>query len=160
MWKRAHKVRFEGSARVWVIGALALFEAALVGVLWNRSRAPAEMAYLMKVGPRYVLAWRDTDARYDSAVYSDLDEAVRFADEELGLRRGLNPNDTGEIEYLNFDDRPVGYVVQWKIVRQPFLNQLTFNSRSEARYFWSSIRLGSYSPSPFGHSLLFLPKPN
>src|SRR5262249_26393263 len=104
--------------------------------------------------------WKDTDAKFDSVVYSDLKDAIRFADEELGLRRGRNLLDNAEIEYLSMNDRPAGYVVQWKVAQQPFLNQLTFNSQSEAKYFWDSIRDGSYSPSVFGHSLLFLPKTN
>ncbi len=159
MLKYGRRIRFEGKTRLWVIGLLALLEAALVGMLWTRSQSRAEMAYLMKVGTKYVLAWKDDTARFDSAVYASLGDAVRFAD-ELGLHRGRNLLDTGDVEYLAFNDRPAGFVVQWKISQQPFLNQLTFNSQAEAKYFADSIKGGSYSPSPFGHSLLFLPKSN
>jgi len=159
MWKYGRRIRFVGKARLWVIGLLALLEAALVGVLWTHSKSRTEIGYLIKVGTKYVLAWKDNDSRFDSAVYASLGDAVRFAD-ELGLRRGRNVMDTGDVEYLAFNDRPAGFVVQWKIFQQPFLNQLTFNSQSEAKYFVDSIRDGSYSPSPFGHSLLFVPKSN
>lgn len=160
MWNRAKRIRIQGNARIWVVAVVALLEALLVGVLWARSQPKAQIAYLMKVGGRYVLAWKDTDSRFDSVVYKDLNDAVRFADENLGLHRGHNFLESADVEYLSFNDRPTGYVVQWKVINQPFLNQLTFNSQTEARYFWSSIRGGSYAPSPFGHSLLFLPKTN
>lgn len=159
MWKHARRIRIEGNARLWVIGLVALFEAALVGIIWSQSQARAQIAYLMKVGSKYVLAWKDTDMKYDSVVYASLGEAIQFAD-ELGLRRGRNILDSGDVEYLSFNDRPAGYVVQWKIFSLPYVHQMTFNSQSDAKYFADSIRGGSYSPSPFGHSLLFVPKPN
>ncbi len=160
MWKWTQKVKIEGSTRLWVVGALAVVEAVLVMFLWTRPSSQAQIAFLMKVGSRYVLAWKDSESKFDSVVYSDLAGALQFADEELGLRRGRNLLETGDVEYSSFRDRPAGYVVQWKIMRQPFVNQLTFQSQSEARYFLESIKGGSYAPSPFGHSLLFIPKAN
>lgn len=159
MWNHLHRIRIEGSARIWVIASVALLEAVLVGLLWARSKPKAQIGYLVKVGGRYVFAWKDTEAKYDTVVYRELRDAVKYADEELGLRRGTNVLDS-DIEYLTLNDQPSGYVVQWKVSQQAFLNQLTFHSQSEAKYFWESIRTGAYAPSPFGHSLLFLPKVN
>ncbi len=113
--------------------------------------------YLIKTGPNYLVAWRDPDIGLQSRNFSVLLDALQFADESLNLHVKTGSRPDIELEYLDLQDRFGGFVLLWKTFQVDFLNQITFQRKSDALYFAHAFRSGAYSPSPFGHSVLLVP---
>jgi hypothetical protein len=144
----------KGTVRWGILAGLVVVELLLVAFL-QFTVPVASHAFLIKNGKDYVVFWSE-DGTYDSRHYSELRKAIDFAKMELGLEQAPSTNGM-DIERLWIQDRFGAFVVMWKTFRFPYLNQLTFNRESDAKFFEAAFRSGAYSPSPFGHSVLLLP---
>lgn len=137
-----------------ILASLVVFEVLLVGFL-QFAEPTASHAFLIKDGSSYAVYW-SAEGQYDFATYKDLRSALKFAHNSLGLSEGSSFQGM-DIERLWTQDRFGSFVVMWKTFRHPHLNQLTFSREADARFFETAFRTGSYTPSPFGHSILLLP---
>ena len=126
--------------------------------LWKNTKPKVILGFLVKNGQEYVVAWKDDVNGYTTHSYRSLSDARRFAREELKLSEGINPVLDGSLERAWVQDRSGGFVVLWKTMTFRGLHQLTFNSWEDANYFMGALRQGFYTPSPYGHSILFLPR--
>src|SRR5690606_36333932 len=126
MARRIFRTPIRGRARVLLLCVAVVAEAAFAACLWESGKERPTHGYLMKVGPRFVVAWTRGDRHFDTTVYGSLEDAVRFAGEELGLTIGKHLWASPELEYLSLKDRFGTYVLHWKTFDSSFLNQLTF----------------------------------
>lgn len=140
----------------WLLLALVAETAAVLTYFLTASTGP-HLAFLVKNGGSYLLAWRQAENQYETRTYPSLEEALTFAHDELGLGAGRNPTLDHELEHIWMEPRAGQSVVFWKEWRQPFLGKLTFQNPADASYFYQAFRNGGYSPSLFGHSLLLTP---
>lgn len=152
------KSKIEKRNRTRVLILVVLFELVFGGFIWSRS-APQSVVFgfLVKNGNRYVIGWKDEYTGLNSHTYGTLKEALHFLKDDLKLSRGRNPIVEQEVEFVWLQDRFGAYVLMWKTPNISFLNRLTFQSEADANYFEDAFKRGSYTPSPFGHSVLFLP---
>lgn len=140
--------------RVFFIFSALLIEIFYCIFLWCISTPQIKYAYLIKDGPKYTILWK-LDGSYESQTYENLFEAVNFLKNNgLTLHKGELVN--FDIEYLTLGETRGYYELKWKLSNFKFLHRLSFKDKSEALYFERAIKQGAYSPSPFGHSILFL----
>jgi len=125
--------------------------------LWNKSHNEATLGYLVKHGGAYVVAWKEKGSPYQFESHNSLERALAFAREELKLGEGLVVQPDLAMEHIWVDDRFGSYVLLWKTDRTPLLNQITFQSQSDVQFFANAFKRGSYTPSPFGHSIFLIP---
>lgn len=125
-------------------------EVALAHHFLPRSRV--QYGFLVKNGDLYVLIWKGEDNAFHSVSYPSLRGAVAFAG-TLDLETGRNPSMTDDLERIWMQDRAGSYVMFWKTLKMEYLNQLTFHRRADADFFMRAFQSGSYSTSPFGHSI-------
>jgi len=138
-----------------LIFSFIAIEALYFVLLWKISDHKIDYAYLIKDGTKYVALFR-VDNSYESKKYDTLFEAVSSLNEEgLTLHRGQLVN--FEIEYLSLGEFRGYFELKWKLFNINFFNRLTFKNKNEALFFEQALKKGAYSPSPFGHSLLFIP---
>ncbi len=152
--KSNKKLRF----RLLVV--LALLEGGLLTRAWlgQASEPKPALGFLLKNGARYTVAWKAKTQDYQTRDYVRLSDALAFAHRELGLSEGINPFAEHEMEHAWKNQRRSGNtVVVWKTIRQPNVNQLTFEDETEANFFLKAFQRGSYTPSLFGHSILLVP---
>lgn len=126
---------------------------------WAKERT--NLGFLVKDGNDYVVAWKvplENQIQYRQEKFSSLNKALHFAKDSLLLDTGRNPISELEIEHLWVQDRFGMYQLLWKTNLAPILHRLSFSNSEEAKYFAAAFRRGSYSPSPFGHSILLLPR--
>lgn len=153
MIKSNKKLRFR------LLLVLALLEACLLTRAWHRDAGAPKpnLGFLLKNGGRYTVAWKVKKEDFQTRDYVRLSDALKFA-RELGLSEGINPFAEHEMEHAWKDQRRSGNtVVVWKTIRQPQVNQLTFDDETEATFFLKAFQRGSYTPSLFGHSILLVP---
>lgn len=150
-------IRFEKGSKVAVLLIVLAIEVAFAAYLWRESKPGAVLGFLVKSGRLYHLVWKNENSGYETQEYASIEEALRFAREELLLKIGTNPVPQYELEHLWMQDRFGSYIVLWKTVGLDFLNQITFHKREDALFFANSFRRGGYSPSPYGHSVLLMP---
>lgn len=151
------RTRFERKNKIAALFAIIALEVVLGVHLWERSKPGAILGFLIKDGSQFTVAWKDPVTGYTSRSLGTIDEALKFAREELKLSEGTNPILEHELEHVWLQDRFGNYLVMWKTSYVPYLHQITFNRRSDALHFARAFRHGSYSPSPFGHSILLMP---
>lgn len=149
--------RFERNLKVLAVLVVVAIEVALGCYFWEQAKPGAVLGFLVKNGQKYTLVWKDEVTGYESRDYTSIQDATRYAREELRLKTGANPIAEHELEHLWMQDRFGTYLVFWKTVGVNYLNQISFHRRDDAVYFANSFRQGSYSPSPYGHSVLFMP---
>ena len=138
--------------------AVVVVELLLAALVWNHAKPQnVVVGFLVKNGSRYVIAWKDEYAGYNSRSYGTLKDALHFLNDDLKLSRGRNPIANDELEFVQLQDRFGAFVLIWKTINISILNRLTFQSEADARYFVSAFKQGGYTPSPFGHSVLFMP---
>jgi len=143
--------------RIAVLACILALEVVFATFLWQRSKPGAVLGFLVKNGNHFTISWRDQDDGYESHDVSSIDAAMQFARKELKLSAGINPISEYELEHIWMQDRFGTYLVMWKTAGIDFLNQITFNRKEDALFFAAAFRGGSYSPSPFGHSVLLTP---
>lgn len=141
-----------------VLAVVVALEVLFTIFLWQRSKPGAVLGFLIKNGDHFTIAWRDTLHGYESQDVPTIEAALKFAREELKLSAAVNPLSEYELEHVWMQDRFGTYLVMWKSSGIQFLNQITFNRRADAMFFAAAFRQGSYSPSPFGHSVLLMPR--
>jgi len=152
------KSKIEKKNRLGALVLVAAFELMLGIFVWNHTKPRSViLGFLVKNGNSYVLAWKDEETGYESHSYPSLKDALQVAQGDLKLAPGHNPIIEQEVEHVWLDDRSGAYVLLWKTNNFSFLNQLTFQSHDDALFFENAFRRGSYTPSPFGHSVLFVP---
>jgi len=134
-----------------------ILELAVIGYL-IRPRLPLpSRAFLVKVGPEYVLGWRKGEVEVETATYKKVDDALLFAKKELNLEPGRNPFLADDMERIWVRETSSGFVLMWKTVNLQHLNELTFSREYEAKAFEAAFRSGAYSTSPLGHSVNLIP---
>lgn len=120
----------------------------------QRDRATG--AYLVKAGTEYLVAWRtEQSADYRIFRFEMLEEARAYLKNLKLIPGGRLIRAANRPERLWMRSSKEGEIIFWKLRRIPFTHQLTFQSVSEARYFFTAFERGFYSPSPFGHAILF-----
>ena len=122
--------------------------------VYQQTEPIATRGYLIKNGLEYLLIWNVSDGTERVVRGPELAPLVRLAADKLKLVMSANPNprDTLESVWLRQD---IGrYKLFWKTLQLPYLNRLTFRGIDEAKAFEAAFRRGSYSPSPYGHSIL------
>ena len=150
--------KLEKRNRTKVLVVVVMIELLLGGFIWSHSKNQSVvLGFLVKNGNRYVIAWKDEYTGYDSHSYSTLKEALHFVHDDLKLSPGRNPLVDEEVEFVWLQERFGAYVLMWKTLNFSFLNRLTFQNEADANYFEDAFKRGSYTPSPFGHSVLFVP---
>jgi len=142
--------------RNWLLLLLAL-ELCGAYNLTHFVRKEISLGFLVKNGSKFIVAWRDTEAGFQTRSYESVDEAMSFARKELKLIAARNPLVEHELEHVWLDNSSGGHMVVWKVLRFDFLNRLSFQNQGEAEFFLQAFRSGSYAPSIFGHSILLRP---
>lgn len=122
-----------------------------------RQSIPPDSGFLVKNGDRYVIAWIESSKEYLYMDFGNLSEALNFAKNVLNLEANGRNFGRHSMEYIEIKDRFGAFVLVWKTAEIDFLNQLTFYSQNDAHYFLSAFKKGSYSTSPFGHSVILRP---
>jgi hypothetical protein len=149
--------RIEKHHRLRAILLVVALELVFAVYVWQHAAVRSiVLGFLVKNGHQYVLAWKDADTGYDSRSFSTLKDALSYV-HELHLTLGHNPLAEQEMERVWLQDRAGAYVLLWKTLHYSILNRLTFDRESDALFFEKAFQKGSYSPSPYGHSVLFLP---
>src|SRR5689334_18080993 len=128
------RTRFDQRRKVIVLLGVIAMEIVLGAFLWQRSKPGAVVGFLIKNGQRYTVAWKDAMSGYDSHTCASIDEALKFANEELRLSAAANPIREHELEHVWTADRFGTQVVLWRTVGSA-LNQITFNSQHDAAFF-------------------------
>lgn len=152
------KGKIEKRNRTKVLVVAVLIELILGGLVWKHTKSQSVvLGLLVKNGNSYVIAWKDEYTGYDSHSYSTLKEALHFVQDDLRLSPGRNSLVDEEVEFVWLQERFGAYVLMWKTMNVSFLNRLTFQNEADANYFEDAFKRGSYTSSPFGHSVLFVP---
>jgi len=115
-----------------------------------------QKGYLVKQGTTYLVIWKES-GKFWERTFPRLTSAISFADEELRLMLSRRLTSAANMERVWVDDRAGKFVLNWKAADRPYLHQWSFYRRTEVDYFVQALRFGSYSRSPFGHSLLLVP---
>ncbi|MCB0403727.1 MAG: hypothetical protein KDD51_03010 [Bdellovibrionales bacterium] len=142
-----------------LLGLLAI-EVILYAVMPKAERDRAPMGYVVKDGHVYTVAWKVSDGQFQLSQFSDLREALHFANKELALYPAhLRPIPARTpLERVWVSDLSGSFTLLWKATNNPFLFKWSFDQERDARYFANAFEAGAYSQSPFGHSLLLVPK--
>lgn len=136
---------------------ILIIEAGLAWFVWTHSKPSARLGYIVKNGNSYILFWRDENLAPVVKNYAYLHEALNFAEEELNLRMGVNPQFDGSVEGV-WERQDVGkHLIFWKTSELNVLHRLTFRRVTEAKLFARAFKSGAYSPSPYGHSIFLAP---
>lgn len=143
--------------KIVLLALLVVGEIALFSYVWGQTKTRASVGFLVKNGTAYILGWRET-GNLEEKSYPNLAAALAAAGGELGLKFRRGGQEGTELENIWLDERPHGFIVFWKFEGSSFLNQMTFASRPDALYFAQAFRKGAYTPSPFGHAILFVPQ--
>jgi hypothetical protein len=132
---------------------IIVVEIFLGTFLWSNTKHQATSGYIVKNGNSYVLLWKNKDNTLEEKKYAFLHEALQFAQKDLGLQMGSNPNFTGNVEGV-WEREDIGkHMVFWKTSDINILHRLTFRRATEAKYFADAFKRGAYSTSPLGHSI-------
>lgn len=142
--------------KLLVLLALLIIEGVLFATVSFQTKERVSRAFLIKNGNSYVIAWLNEKNENSEVVLPSLDAAIKYAKTELSLF----PATTFQVELEHFwvQDRQGSYVLYWKTSQYNLLHHLTFNTLSDAKYFYEAFKTGAYSPSPYGHSLVLMPK--
>lgn len=124
---------------------------------WRRWEPRAEVGYLVKLGSRYLVAYRDQNRAMRVSEHASLESALAYSEQSLGLLRGVSATSLDDLEFTWTSKRASGFVVYWKLAYFEPLNRLTFPTERDAQYFYDAFRNGAYSRSPFGHAVLLVP---
>jgi hypothetical protein len=144
-------------ARLLVVGLLVVGTSEVLIGLDRAHRDPITAAFLVKNGAEYLVAWRvQSDAEFRAFRFESLIGAQRHL-AKLGLVPAAAPLAQNRLERLWIRDEKSAWVVFWKIRRVPFTHRLTFRDREEAQFFFAAFEKGQYSPSPFGHAVVYSP---
>jgi len=156
MGSRTAAVRFR-QPRFLALLALLLAEVTFL-CAWRTNEPRAQIGYLVKAGPKYLVAYRDETKNLMVSEYPTLDAALGFSEQTLSLERGVSASPFNELEYAWMTSRQGAYVVHWKLSHFEPLLRMTFDTSTEAKFFHDAFRTGSYSRSPFGHAVLLTPR--
>ena len=137
-----------------LVAILSLLFSVVCHFLLVRQSRIAQ-GFLTKDGAHYRIGWKE-EQQFLSRRFDTLKQALNFAQEVLELEVGRNVSAAFDLEFIEVRKRNDATIVYWKPYTFPFLSRLTFQNHDEALYFAQAFRRGSYSPSPFGHSLLLL----
>ena len=148
----------ESRGKLISVTLILILEIGLLVYLLDKPPRVSAGFLVKTVGRHYIIAWHEPFNGLYRRSFEELSEATEFAQNSLGLSIGKNPELDLMPEYLTVKERLSQYILQWKTFQLDFLNQITFEKRQDALFFANAFRGGSYSPSPFGHSVLFLPK--
>ena len=141
-----------------ILLGLGLIEIGVAAYFWlGKQPTPITLGFLGKSGNQYTVAWKAELSNFESRAFGTLPEALRFVSENLKLSQGRNPLTEFELEHTWSTSRFGAHLVFFKTVTSDRLNQMTFESQDNARYFLNAFRHGAYSPSMFGHSILLVP---
>jgi hypothetical protein len=143
--------------RFWALLLLLVAEVTFL-CAWRSSEPRALVGYLVKVGPKYLIAYRDEARNLRVSEHATLDAALGFSEQTLDLERAVSASPYNELEYTWMSSRQGNYVVHWKLQHFEPLLRLTFPTVAEANFFHDAFRSGSYSRSPFGHAVLLMPR--
>lgn len=157
MLRKCIQLKLPGSTRTWLLCLLVVLQIVLFVRLVSEKDPSFPYGYLLKVGSRFVVAMKDPAEPYTYHMFSyvSLADALRFLSAELKMKEGRAGGYRLKLDYINLVDRFSSTIVLWKAAGYPILNRLSFLDPSEAAYFAEAFKRGSYSPSPFGHSLIF-----
>ena len=139
------------------VSLIVAIEVIFGAVVWMRTKPIVQDGFIVKVGRQYIVMWKDMNQTPGVKVTASLDEAVSYAGKELQLKVGQNGMSPHPLEHLWMKSGLGEYTLYWKTFKVPFLNQLTFNSESEAKYYEKTFKEGGYSPSPIGHAITLVP---
>lgn len=144
--------------RVFVLGVVGLLVVGTSEVLIGLDRAhrdPVAAAFLVKHGAEYLVAWRtQSEAEFRAFRFESLEGARRHL-AKLDLVPMAASAMDNRLERLWIRDSGRERALYWKIRRIPFTHRLTFEHAEEARFFFEAFEKGHYSPSPFGHAILY-----
>ena len=142
-------------AKIFLMIGVITVEGLIAFYLGFGRSAPATRGYLSKIGREYLVAWHDASVpNFQYATYGSLDEAILFLKGNLGLSTGHTVRPELELENVWVQDRYGSFVVFWKTEKIPFVNQISFPSEREAKFFADAFRKGAYTPSPYGHAIV------
>ncbi|MBI4405240.1 MAG: hypothetical protein HY537_13845 [Deltaproteobacteria bacterium] len=143
--------------QVIILAILLALEFMLALYLLTRDHTATRLGYLVKIGNSYLVAWKKAQSEYGYHSFSNLNEALDYSKQVLGLSEGRPVTSDIELERAWIQDRFGQYVVFWKTSFVPLLLQWSFIKEDDANYFYNAIRRGAYTPSPFGHSIMLIP---
>lgn len=150
-------LRRASQPRFWALLLLLVAEVTFL-CAWRSHEPQAKVGYLVKVGHKYLVAYRDQAKNLLVSEHATLDAALGYSEQTLDLERGVSASPFNELEFTWLTARDGAYAVHWKLAHFEPLLRLTFDSPSDAQYFHDSFRMGSYSRSPFGHAVLLMPR--
>ena len=113
--------------------------------------------FLVKAGPEFLVGWVETEEfAFTVKRFGDLANALRFVESTLEMQQSCQWRPELKLKKLVTDQK--GEQIHWKVVSNPYVHRLTFESSIDSKFFYDAFSYGAYSPSPFGHSILFLSK--
>jgi hypothetical protein len=152
--------RLQNALKRWFgLAALALLVVGASEGLIALDRAQRDAAvtgFLVKTGVEYLVVWRTrADADFRAFRFESLEGARRH----LG-KLELVPGSVSDasLERLWIRDSGRERSLFWKTRSVPFTNRLTFLHPADAQFFFSAFEKGHYSPSPYGHAIVYSAK--
>lgn len=143
-------------ARLFGVALLVVGFSEILVALDSQHQDKALGAYLVKADREYLVVWRTSgESQYKVFRFQSVREAEHFL-KTLRLSAGgplVRASNRPQRLWLKTEGR--NSVIFWKLSRFSFTHRLTFENPAEARYFFSAFERGFYSPSPFGHAILF-----
>jgi len=104
-----------------------------------------------------LVIWKESEPKYWQRIFGTLSDALEFSENTLDLTNLRNSQMASSLERLWVDDRSGRFVLSWKTHHLAHLNQWTFDSAHDVRFFAQAFKNGGYTPSPFGHALILVP---
>lgn len=143
--------------RRFALLSVLLLETMATAWFWHHPpERSAKRAFLTRHEDHYLLAVRNDLNEIDFIRRNTLEEILTVSREEFQLRIGRNSATGATLENVWMTDRRGAYIVFWKNELDERLNQMSFFSSREARFFADAFRSGGYSPSILGHSILLV----
>lgn len=139
------------------IAFLLLIEICVGALIWQKAKPVPAQGYVVKNGNAYLLLWRNSDKSMDSSRHNSLQEALDFADQNLGMKIGPNPTSHDAATHVWAREDHGKKMVFWETENLPVLHRLTFKRPYEASVFENAFKSGAYSTSPYGHSISLVP---
>lgn len=144
--------------RVLALLILIAFEIVFGAYTYLTTKEVVSQAYIVKDGSLYILLWKGPNNDTNSRHYSYLHQALQFANDELDLQLGPNPNSRTTVASVWSRDDLGKRMIYWTTEEYRFPNRLSFNRHYEAEVYNAAFKRGAYTTSPFGHSLSLVPK--
>lgn len=153
-----NRTKREQKRKILSLCVLIFVEVAFGLFTYYSTRAQLAQAYIVKNGNSYILLWKGTGNETYAKHYSYLHQALQYAQDELDMQIGKNPNYLPSVETVWSRDDIGKRMVFWTTSEVAAAQRLSFSRTYEADVYQAAFKKGAYTTSPFGHSLSLVPR--